>query len=108
MNDSGILPQRYNVLVLPVEVEAKTQGGIYLPPSKVEKDEFGRKEGILVAMSPMAFTWPDWPEDAADKLPKVGDRVIFGKYQADEITGRDGQKYWLMKDENIAGVMTDG
>jgi co-chaperonin GroES (HSP10) len=104
-NTSGIRPVQYMVLVKPDEVEKATKGGIILPETKVEKDEFQRMEGLLVAVSPMAFTFKDWPDSAADMKPKVGDRVTFARYNATELMGRDGGKYWLMKDESILGVM---
>jgi co-chaperonin GroES (HSP10) len=104
-NQSGIRPVQYMVLVKPDEVEKATKGGIILPETKVEKDEFQRMEGLLVAVSPMAFTHKDWPDDMAALKPKVGDRVTFARYNATEIMGRDGGKYWLMKDESILGVM---
>lgn len=103
MNGSGIRPTEYNVLVLPKEVETKTQGGIFLPDETLEKESFGRMEGTLVAVSPLAFNYDEWP--SADDKPKPGDRVLFSKYNATEIRGKDGQKYWLMKDRSIAGVM---
>jgi len=105
MNESGINPVEYNVLVLPSEVETKTKGGLLLADTTVEKEQFGRMEGTLVAVSPMAFTFLDWPAADNDKKPKVGDTVVFSKYAASEITGRDGKQYWLMKDKSIVGVM---
>lgn len=108
MNGSGIRPMEYNVLVLPKEVEEKTKGGVFLPEQAKEKEEFGRMEGLLVAVSPMAFSFDEWPPDQEGQKPQVGDRVMFSKYQATEITGKDGKKYWLMKDRSIAGVMSDG
>lgn len=103
MNTSGIRPMEYNVLVKPSEVEKTTKGGLILAESTVEKEEFGRMDGTLVAVSPMAFKFEDWPDDVPS--PQVGDTVIFSRYQATEITGRDGGKYWLMKDRSIIGVM---
>lgn len=105
MNSSGITPVEYNVLVKPKAVEEKTAGGIYLPDDARERESFGQIEGELVAVSPAAFTYnyEGWPEGVA--LPKPGDRVIFSKYQAEEIKGKDGEKYWLMKDKSIIGVM---
>jgi chaperonin GroES len=103
VNDSGIRPMEYNVLVKPAEVETKTKGGLILADSTVEKEEFGRMEGTLVATSPMAFSFAEWP-DGAPK-PQVGNRVLFSRYQATELTGRDGAKYWMMKDKSIMGVM---
>lgn len=103
MNTSGIRPMEYNVLVKPAEVEKTTKGGLILAESTVEKEEFGRMEGTLVAASPMAFRFDDWPDDA--QAPKVGDRVLFSRYQATELTGKDGGKYWIMKDKSIMAVM---
>ncbi len=105
LNSSGICPSHYNVIVLPKEVEEKTTGGLYIPESTKTKEEFARIEGEMVAASPMAFRWEDWPEDRGDEKPKVGDRVYFAKYNATELTGKDGRKYWLMKDEAVIGVI---
>jgi co-chaperonin GroES (HSP10) len=106
MNGSGIMPMGFNVLVKPEDVEKTTKGGIILPDVKLEKDEFGRMEGILVATSPMAFSYAEWPKDFPK--PQPGDRVLFSRYAGNEVMGKDGGKYWLMKDESIVGVMNDG
>ena len=102
MNTSGITCCEFNVLVKPADVESTTKGGIIIPASKVEKDEFARMEGVLVAVSARAFTFdgPALPDD-----PQVGDTVVFSRYAATEITGRDGAKYWMMKDKAIVGVV---
>ena len=104
-NPSGINPVEYNVLVKPKAVEDKTAGGLYLPDDTKEREQYGQMEGDLVAVSPAAFTfnYEGWPD--LSPLPKAGDRVVFSKYQATEIKGADGEKYWLMKDKAIAGVM---
>lgn len=107
MNESQIRPMGYNVLVKPSEVEATTKGGIILADETREKEEFGRMEGTLVAVSPMAFTFEgDWPE--SEPKPAPGTKVIFSRYSATEITGRDGGKYWLMKDSSVAATLEDG
>lgn len=107
MNDSGIFPLEYNVLVSPKVVEEKTDGGLIIPDETREREQFGQMEGTLVAISPAAFTYnyEGWPDN--HPLPEVGDRVVFSKYQATEIKGKDGEKYWLMKDRSLAGVMKD-
>ena len=106
MNDSGILPMEYKVLVKPKRVEEKTAGGLYIPDTKREKDEFGQTEGVMVAASPLAFSFAEWPGDA--RKPEVGDRVFFSRYQATEVAGKDNETYWLMQDQSIAGVFEDG
>lgn len=105
MNTSGINPVEYNVLVKPKAVEEKTAGGIFLPDSTKEREQFGQMEGELIAVSPAAFTYnyEGWPEGSAP--PQVGEQVVFSKYQATEIKGADGETYWMMKDKSIAGVM---
>lgn len=105
MNDSGIRPMEYNVLVLPKKVEEKTASGLYLPDKHREKEQFGQKMGTLVAVSPLAFSYDEWPEGV--EPPKEGDTVLFSRYQADEVLGRDGETYWMMKDKAIAGVLDD-
>lgn len=102
MNTSGIRPMEYKVLVEPKEVDQKTKGGLILADETVEKESFARMEGVLVAVSPLAFNFDNFPQDQA---PKVGDTVLFGKYNAQEIVGRDGKTYWLMNDRSIVGVM---
>lgn len=106
-NSSGITPLEYNVLVKPKTVEEKTSGGLLLPDAAREKEQFGQMEGEIVAISPGAFTfnYEGWPEDAP--IPKVGDRVVFGRYNATAMKGVDGETYWMMKDKSLAGVMTD-
>lgn len=106
-NNSGLRMVEYNVLVKPQEVEKKTKGGIWMPDDVVEKEEFGRMEGILLDVSPMAFKNSDWPSDLDGMKPQVGQRVLFSRYGATEITGRDGGKYWIMKDTHIVGVFEE-
>lgn len=106
MNPSGIKPMEFNVLVEPTAVEEKTAGGVFLPEDTKEKEQFGQMRGVLVAVSPLAFTFADWPNEA--EQPQVGQTVIFPRYSATEIEGSDGKTYWVMKDASIIGVMTDG
>lgn len=102
MNKSGILPMEYKVLVKPIEVKEKTAGGLYIPETTKEKDEYARTEGTLIDVSPLAFGFDDWPEGA--RKPKPGDVVLFARYNAQEVTGIDGQKYWLMTDRSIEAI----
>lgn len=102
-NPSGIQPVEYFVLVAPKQVEDRTAGGLYIPDQRKDKDQFAQKEGVLLAVSPLAFNFDEWPEDA--RKPQIGDRVLFSRYQADEVKGADGEPYWLMKDKAIMAVL---
>lgn len=101
-NPSGIRPLEYNVLVRPREIEEKTKGGLYLPDEHREREQFAQTEGEIVAMSPLAFNY-----DTDAERPAIGARVMFFKYQATEVRGRDGGRYWLMKDKAIAAEMME-
>ena len=99
MNESGIRPLEFKVLVKPKKVEEKTEGGIYIPQDTKEKEQFQIKEGTLVAVSEMAFTEPRWLDP-----PKVGDRVIYERFAGFRLKGKDGELYLLMDDRQLGGV----
>lgn len=100
MNKSGIRPVEYRVLVKPEKVEKMTAGGIYLPDQTHEKDKYAVMKGVLVAVSPDAFTNPQWLF-----APKVGDTVLFDRYAGgNSVIGADGEEYRLMNDKEIGAV----
>lgn len=105
MNGAGFEPTQFNVLVRVQDVETKTAGGLILADETVEKKKFARQRGTLVAASPLAFTYATWPDE--ESKPKIGNSVVFAKYNATEFEGDDGETYWLMKDESIIGIVKD-
>ena len=74
MNDTGIQPVGYKVLIKVDGVEDKSAGGIYLPDTTREREESANDKGLLVAVGEMAFA--DWK----GRKPVAGDRVVFEKY----------------------------
>jgi co-chaperonin GroES (HSP10) len=105
MNTSGIHPTEYNVLVKPERVEQKTAGGIIKADSIVDRQQAFETRGVLVAVSPLAFTYEQWPEGT--RVPRVGDRVITTKAAGVVVKGEDGEDYRLMKDKDIGAIITD-
>lgn len=101
-NESGLRPMEFNVVVEMDPVEEKTAGGIFLPASKTERDELATEEGALVALSPHAFTYADWPQGEAP--PAVGDRVLIARY-AGAIHKRGGKTFRILKDKDIVAVI---
>lgn len=105
-NKAGIGVQGYNVLVEPTKVEEKTKGGLYLPEDAKEKEQFATMTGELIAVSPMAFSHSEWPADLAHLKPKVGDKVLFGRYAGTKHkSDKDGGEYVVMRDDDIMGVI---
>lgn len=108
MNNSGINPTEYNVLIEPKTTEEVTAGGVILSQSIQNLDQNAQTKGVIVAMSPMAFINPDWPEDA--QLPQVGDAVSYARYAgaSSKIEGMDGVEYIIVKDKEITAVIDGG
>ncbi len=100
-NKSGLSPQEYNVVVRMDPPKEKTDGGLYLPETKKDRDELATDEGTLDAVSPHAFTFAEW--DGA-RPPQPGDRVLFAQY-AGRIWERGGHKFRILKDKDIVAVI---
>lgn len=103
-NISGIQPVEYKVLVLPEEIEEKTEGkhgiGIFLADQTKEKEEWAQIKAILVAVGGSAFCDPDWKEP----VPQIGDQVYIAKYAGNIIEGKDGKEYRLCSDKDIGAI----
>lgn len=104
LNQSGIAPTEFKCLVLPMVIDEKSKGGIILPDETKDRDQYAQMEGTLIAVSPLAFTYADWPDGAMP--PKPGDRVLFAKYGGIVRKGKDGKDYRLVNDKDISGVLT--
>jgi len=92
-----IKPLNDRVLVLRIEEEEKTSGGIIIPDTAKEKPQ----EGKIVAMGPGKI------DESGKRLPldvKKGDRVLFGKYAGNEIK-IDGVEHLIMREDDILGVI---
>lgn len=101
-NESGLSPVEYNVVVRMDPVEEKTSGGIILPGSKTDRDKLAADEGTLVAVSPHAFSYAEWPE--GQKPPKVGDRILMAQFDG-RVWEKGGQTYRLIKDKSVIAVV---
>jgi co-chaperonin GroES (HSP10) len=95
-NNSGITPLGTTVLVLPEQVQRKTDSGIVLATeSQADREQLGQTDGIVVAIASEAYQ---------DRF-KVGDRVIMTKYAGMIRVGNDGIEYRLVNDNEIKAVL---
>lgn len=106
VNPSGITPTEFKVLVLPSPIEEVTKGGIIVPIDKVDKDKYATTDGVLVAMSHLAFTYVT-DEEWGDQKPKPGMKVVFAKYAGSRRKGKDGLDYILINDKDIVATIED-
>jgi chaperonin GroES len=92
-----IRPMNDRILVVRVEEEKKTAGGIIIPDTAKEKPQ----EGKVVAAGPGKMG-----EDGK-RIPmevKKGDRVLFAKYAGSEIKV-DGVEQIFMREDDILGIL---
>ena len=97
MSETQIRPLADRVVVLPLEIETKTAGGILIPDS-ADKDKPIR--GTVIAIG--AGKQVD-----GKTIPlqvKIGEKVLFGKYAGTNV--KLGEKdYLVMREEDIMGVL---
>jgi chaperonin GroES len=92
-----IKPLNDRVLVLRVEEEQKTAGGIIIPDTAKEKPQ----EGKVVAIGSGKV------DEDGKRVPlevKVGDRILFSKYAGTEIK-IDGVEHIFMREDDILGIL---
>jgi chaperonin GroES len=92
-----IKPLNDRVLVLRIEQEEKTSGGIIIPDTAKEKPQ----EGKVIAVGPGKVN------DKGERIPlevKEKDRVLFGKYSGSEIKV-DGVEHLIMREDDILAIV---
>ena len=92
-----IRPLNDRVLVVRVEEEQKTAGGIIIPDTAKEKPQ----EGKIIAAGPGKMG------DDGKRTPlnvKKGDKILFSKYAGTEIK-IDGVEHTFMKEDDVLGVL---
>ena len=92
-----IRPLNDRVLVLRIEEEEKTSGGIIIPDTAKEKP----LEGKIVAAG------PGRTDEDGKVIPldvKKNDRVLFSKYAGTEIK-IDGVEHLIMREDDILGII---
>lgn len=102
-NTSGIEPVEFNVLVKQDAVQDKTSTGIYLPEETKDRDRHGETNGVLVAISGMAFNEDIWPQDRPK--PQAGQRIAFAKHSGTFVEGMDGEEYRVIKDKDVVALI---
>lgn len=98
----GFQPVEYNVVVAAEETEEVRKSGLIIPLNIKDKDDTASMIGRLVAVSPLAFNYDNWPDDQ-DK-PAPGARVLFAKYAGVLVDGADQRQYRVFKDKDVMAV----
>ncbi len=93
----AVKPLEDRVLVKPIEKEARTESGLYLPESSKERPI----QGEVVAVGPGKLL--DNGKRATLSV-SVGDRVVYGKYAGSEVEIK-GDKHLILRETELLGVI---
>ena len=86
-----VKPMDDRVLVSLVEAETKTRSGLIIPDSAKEKPTMGKVEAVGT-------------DEELQKVLKVGDKILFGKYGGEELSF-DGKDYKIIQRSDILAVI---
>lgn len=93
-----IEPLGHRVLVKPIEVSNKTEGGLWKPEQTVDLEKSGVDRGVVIALGDTAYK-----SELLGGRPwcKVGDKVIWARYAGKPVEDEDGTWYHLINDEDL-------
>ena len=99
MNNSGIEPIDFKVLIKQEKVEDTTVGGIIIAPQTLEKEQWRVCKAEVIDVGPRAFF--DHPPE---RTPGIGDRVIIREFAGFKFDGKDGEEYHIVQDKDIMAL----
>lgn len=100
----NVRPVEYKVLIKPDKVDDKSSGGLYLPDSVRDKQQFAVDRGEVISYGLGFFA------DIPGPAPKVGDKVIFNRYAGSLITIENNgcrEEYRLCNDKDICAILEE-
>lgn len=101
-NYTGITPLLDRILIKPMVVVNQTASGIIVSTEGMsEREQLGNTTGEVIEIGPDAFK-----KYGYDTPPvKAGDRVVMAKYAGLMYVGRDGNKYRMINDDDLTGLL---
>ncbi len=102
MNNSGLHPQGFTLLIKPEQIETTTKSGIVtVTEVQEERHNLAQIYGEVVEIGPLC--WADEKDADGNRIPrcKVGDKVVYRRYSGEQFDGNDGLKYRIALDKDI-------
>ena len=100
-----VTPVEYKVLIKPDKVADKSDGGLWLHHSAIERQQYSVDRGEIVGHGEGFF------EKLPGPTPKIGDKVIFNRYAGSLITIKNDkarENYRLCNDKDICAIIEEG
>jgi len=101
---SDLIPTGFNLIIAMPAIEKTTAGGLHLPDEIVERNRYNQVRGRIVAMSPAAFDFANFPPE---NIPKVGDAVLIARHSGTMNEGVDGRDYRVVLDKDICAIVKE-
>jgi chaperonin GroES len=92
-----IRPLHDRILVLRIEEEEKSKGGIIIPDSAKEKPQEGKV--VAVGNGKVNDDGKVTPLDV-----KKGDKILFSKYSGSEVN-LDGDEHLIMREDDVLAIL---
>ena len=93
----NVKPLADRIIIMPLEAEEKTAGGIIIPDNAKEKPQ----KGEVIAAGPGKIA------DSGQKINmtlKKGDKVLYGKYSGTEVS-IEGKDYLIIRESDVLAVL---
>ena len=95
-------PKGYKLLISPVEVDEKTEGGVYMPDALRDAEGIASIIGFVVSMGPDAYK--DEKKFPTGPWCKKGQWVIFARYAGSRLP-IEGGEVRLLNDDEVLGTI---
>lgn len=104
-----IVPFGWKILVMPMRQRSVTKGGILIPQTRQDTDQYLNYVGRIVALGSLAFKHSKYAAMGlgAGDIPKVGDWLIYPIYQYARIDFK-GTKLILLNDDSFLATVPKG
>ena len=105
-NNSGLIPVGTSIVVLPDQVDEKSEGGIILATeSELDRYQMRQTDAKVVAISPRAFY--DERNESGEIISRcvVGDKVIIAAFSGMVRKGIDGLTYRIIHDTDVVAIL---
>lgn len=100
INESGIHPVGHRVLVLPEQVEEKSEGGIIIHHGTQQaREEMAQIKATVIELGSTAYA------DQPKAWCEAGNRVVIGKYSGLLYKGADDKQYRIINDLDVVSII---
>jgi len=103
-------PSGWKIMVLMLTVSEKTDGGLFVVSDSLEAKAMSSPQGVVLGMGPAAYTDASRfsVHGSVEPWHKIGDRIMWVKYDAASYQLSNGQRLGFMVDTTPSGTLDTG